>query len=61
MAKSNHKYRVSVYLGKDMYTRFEAEAKALGVSVATMTRIILETGFQVAKNLEKGGALNGDK
>lgn len=59
MAKSNHKYRVSVYLGKEMYARFEEEAEAMGVSIATFTRILLETGYQFAKGLEKGGKDNG--
>lgn len=61
MAKSNHKYRVSVYLGKDMYSRFEIEAEAMGVSVATFTRILLETGYQFARGLEKGGKTDGNK
>lgn len=54
MAQSKHKYRVSVYLGKDMYERFEREAMAMNISVATFTRILLETGYQFAKGLEKG-------
>lgn len=59
--KSNHKYRVNVYLGKELYERFEQEAKAMGISVATFTKILLNTGYEFAKGIEKGGVTYGNK
>ena len=63
--KSNHKYRVNVYLGKDLYNELEKMAKLMGISVATITKIVLNTGYEFAKNLdkkfvEKGGNQNGE-
>lgn len=61
MAQNKHKYRVSIYLGKEMYERFEKEAEMMNISIATLTKIILETGYQLATNLEKKGAIpNGE-
>ena len=54
MPKPKHRYRVSVYLGKDSYEQIERIAVALGLPVSTMTRVILETGLQSSKNREKG-------
>ena len=59
--KDNHKYRVNVYLGKEIYNKFKEEADFLGISLATFTKIVLETGYQLAQNLSVGGAKDGDK
>ena len=61
MAQNKHKYRVSIYLGKEMYERFEKEAEMMNISIATLTKIILATGYQLATNLEKKGVIpNGE-
>lgn len=60
--KDNHKYRVSVYLGKELYSQIEQMAKALSIPVATATKILLSTGFELSKTLEpsiKKGGQNG--
>lgn len=54
MEQAKHRYRVSVYLGKETYTQIEELAKMLAIPVSTMTRVILETGLQIAKEIEKG-------
>ena len=59
MPKTKHRYRVSVYLGKETYEQIEGLADALNLPVASMTRVIIETGFQVAKAIEKGAQTNG--
>ena len=59
MPKPKHRYRVSVYLGKDSYEQIERIAVALGLPVSTMTRVILETGLQISKNLAKREQHNG--
>ena len=59
MPKPKHRYRVSVYLGKETYEQLEAQANALSLPVATMTRVLIETGFQIAKAIEKGEQTNG--
>lgn len=64
--QNNHKYRVSVYLGKDLYEKIETMAKFMGIPVATCTKILLSTGFEMAsameqsfvKSLEKGETEN---
>jgi hypothetical protein len=50
--KDNHKYRVSVYLGKELYSQIEQMAKALNIPVATTTKLLLNTGFELSKTLE---------
>lgn len=54
MAQSKHKYRVSVYLGKDIYTELEKQAFVFGISVASLTKLLIETGFAFGKTMEKG-------
>jgi hypothetical protein len=61
MPQPKHKYRVSLYLGKDTYDQIEQLAQFLGLPIATMTRVILETGLQISKTLEKGGKPNGSE
>ena len=59
MKQAKHRYRVSVYLGKEAYTQIEDLAKMINLPVSTMTRVILETGLQISKQLEKGANENG--
>lgn len=54
MPQAKHRYRVSVYLGKDNYTTIKELADALGISVAQMTRVMIDTGLQIAKSVEGG-------
>jgi len=54
MPQPKHRYRVSVYLGKENYTEIEKLANFFGISVSQMTRVILDTGLQLSKSLEKG-------
>lgn len=67
MTQPKHKYRVSVYLGKELYEQIEDMANILGISISTMTKIILNTGFQIANtmdavnNTSKGGETHGNK
>ena len=61
MKQPKHRYRVSVYLGKEAYTQIEELAKMLALPVSTMTRVILETGLQISKQLEKGEKENAVK
>lgn len=61
--KSNHKYRVSVYLGKELYDELDKSAKIMGVSLSTLCKIVLNTGYELSKSLEnrmKGGINNGE-
>lgn len=63
MPQTKHKYRVSIYLGKELYQDLEDMSKVLGIPISTMAKIILNTGFELSKTLEsqimKGGDLNG--
>lgn len=51
--KSNHKYRVSIYLGKELYEEIETMAQFMGIPVATATKILLSTGFELSKAMEQ--------
>lgn len=61
MKQAKHRYRVSVYLGKETYTQIEDLARMVNLPVSTMTRVILETGLQIAKEIEKGEKENAIK
>lgn len=56
-----HRYRVNVYLGKEAYDQMQELANVVGLPVATMTRVIIETGLQIARQVEKGEKDNGSK
>lgn len=51
--KSNHKYRVSIYLGKELYEEIETMAQFMGIPVATATKILLSSGFELSKAVEQ--------
>lgn len=61
MPKSKHKYRVSIYLGKDNYEKLEQIANVMMIPVSTLCKIIFATGMEVSKQIEKGGFTNGGK
>lgn len=61
MPQAKHRYRVSIYLGKETYEEIASIAEMLNIPVATMTRVILETGLQISKTLEKGANNDGSK
>ena len=61
MPQKKHLYRVSVYIGKENYERLENLGKPLGFSVATMARLMLATGMQMANIDEKGAMFDGNK
>lgn len=64
MPKSNHKYRANVYLGKDLYKTLTEMSKVLNISVSTLIKILIETGFNFATGIEnilkKGGLKDGE-
>jgi predicted DNA-binding protein len=62
--QDKHKYRVQIYLGKEMYERLESISKFMGIPVATVAKLILNTGFELSNVLEnqmKKGLENGIK
>ena len=59
--QAKHRYRVSIYLGKDAYEQITQLANMVNVPIATMTRVILETGLQLSKAIEKGVFDNGSE
>lgn len=64
MPKTKHKYRVSVYLGKEVYEELDQDANLMGISIATLTKILITTGYQFAKGVEKNfkkGGFNGEQ
>ena len=39
--QDKHKYRVQIYLGKEMYEKLEVMSKFMGIPVATVAKLIL--------------------
>lgn len=54
MGKANHKYRATIYLGKEIYESLETMAQVLHLSVPTIAAIIFKTGWEISKQLDKG-------
>ena len=64
MPKAKHKYRVGVYLGKEVYQELDQDAEIMGISISTLTKILITTGYQFAKGVEKRfkkGGINGEQ
>lgn len=51
-----HKYRVSLYLGKDLYNTLNGMAQFMNIPLATATRILLETGVKLGSALDAKGS-----
>ena len=60
MPQAKHRYRVTIYLGKENYEKIEDLAQFLGLPVATMTRVILETGLNLSAALEVAKEVSED-
>ena len=58
MNKNNNKYRLTIYLGKEIYEKLSQISDMLGIPLSTTTRIILQTGLQIGEALEKGVNIN---
>ena len=58
MNKNNNKYRLTIYLGKELYEKLSEISNMLGIPLSTTTRIILQTGLQISEALEKGVNIN---
>lgn len=56
--KTNHMYRVTVYLGKDNYGRLQDLAQAIGMPIATVCRLLLSMGISMGEQMEKGDRNN---
>lgn len=50
---TNHKYSVSVYLGKENYQMFDTVAKTLKMPIATLVRLMIDTGIQFSKLMDE--------
>ena len=53
MTKSNHKYRATIYLGKDIYTELEKLSNTLGIGLTSLAGIIFKTGWEMSKMIDK--------
>lgn len=49
-------YRLTIYLGKELYTNLKHTADALGISIRTLAKIALEMGFNLASAMEESQA-----
>ena len=60
MAKE-HKYRVSVYLGKENYELLCKMANLMNMPLSTLTRVMIDTGIMLSQIMPKEGANNGEQ
>lgn len=53
MPKSNHKYRTTIYLGKDIYEELEKLSKVLNLGISSLAGIMFKTGWEMSKIIDK--------
>lgn len=51
--KSNHKYRATIYLGKEIYEELDKIAEQLAMSVSQMAGIMFRTGYDISKAIDR--------
>lgn len=51
--KANHKYRTTIYLGKDIYAELEKMSKQLNISVSSLATLMFKTGWEMSKLIDK--------
>ena len=56
--QDKHKYRVQVYLGKELYEKLEELSNFMGIPVATVAKLLLKTGFELSSAIERKMELN---
>lgn len=56
-----HKYRVSVYLGKELFDDLNGIANFLGIPLASLCKILLQTGKEFADSMERSFPNGGKK
>ena len=61
MEKNNNKYRLTLYLGKELHDELTQISVLLGLPLGTTTRIILQTGLEIINVLDKEVNKNGNK
>lgn len=57
--KENAKYRTTVYLGKELYFSLQETADMLGISISTLCKILLKTGYEIGNSIERNITGNG--
>lgn len=61
---AKHRYRVTIYLGKDKHEKMSQLAEMMGIPLATACTLMLNTGIELGQLLEnqtKGGSNIGNK
>ena len=61
MNKYNNKYRLTIYLGKELYEKLTQLSNMIGIPLSTTTKILLQTSLQIGEALEKGVNINDIK
>ena len=51
--KSNHKYRATIYLGKEIFEEVQKMAEVFGMSVSQLTGVMFRTGYDFSKQLDR--------
>ena len=53
MQQPKHRYRATIYFGKEIWEDLDRMSKQFGISVATLATIIFKTGFEMSKSLDR--------
>lgn len=51
--KAKHKYRVNVYLGKELHNQLEEVSNYMQVPISAIAKLILKTGFEFSNLMER--------
>lgn len=54
-----HDYRVSIYLGKNLYNEIKERAQEMGLSISQLLKLLISTGLEFGKALENNTMLKG--
>lgn len=56
--KANHKYRTTIYLGKEIYAELEKMSKQLNIGVSSLATLMFKTGWEMSKLIDKQDELD---
>ena len=52
MKENQGNYKITIYLGKELHEKLKSISKALGIPLATTTKLILKTGMELSQIIE---------
>lgn len=52
MKENQGNYKITIYLGKELHEKLKSISEALGIPLATTTKLILKTGMELSQIIE---------